>query len=61
MTREAIYETLEDLSRSQGFYGRLLRDLSDMKEYDEEKFEEIMGTWETNCNTSLDLILMIEG
>lgn len=61
MTREAIYETLEDLSRSQGFYGRLLRNLSDMKEYDEEKFEEIMSAWETNCDTSLDLILMIEG
>ena len=61
MEREAIYETLENLSYSKGFYGRLLKDLSDMERHDPEKFEGIMTAWEENCDSSLDLILMIEG
>ncbi len=37
---EQVIEVVEMLSHSQGFYGRLLKDIEYMKENEPEKFED---------------------
>ena len=37
-----VINILIELSHSQGFYGRLLRDLSEIKEYEPERFNLIV-------------------
>ena len=59
MTRERVIETIENLAMSQGSYGRLLKFLEDLSETDRDKFEEVMESLE-ECETPLDLVLMIE-
>lgn len=59
---EAVMSAIESLSHSQGFYGRLLEQLNEAKESDEEKFNSDMKKFiEDNkiCDT-LDLVLAIE-
>jgi hypothetical protein len=60
MTREAVIETFENLARSQGSYGRVLRFLEECSEVDPDKFEEIMTELE-KCESAIDLILTVEG
>lgn len=60
MAREMVIETLENLAMSQGFYGRLLRYLEDVREVDPDKYEEIMSELEKSSGP-LDLVMMIEG
>ena len=60
MSREAIIETIENLAMSQGFYGRLLRYLEEVRNVDPDKFEDIMTELET-CSDAVDLIMTIEG
>jgi len=57
-----VIDILVGLSHSQGFYGRLLRDLSEMKEYEPERFELIVAEIESqNFTSPLDVILYFEG
>jgi len=53
MNKEAILDTIKSLAKSQGFYGRLLRDINEypeiLDELVEQKFKE-----------PLDLILYLE-
>lgn len=59
---EAVMSAIESLSHSQGFYGRLLEQLNEAKESDEEKFNSDMKKFiedNTICDT-LDLVLAIE-
>ena len=37
---EQVIEVVEMMSHSQGFYGRLLKDIMYMKEFEPDKFEE---------------------
>lgn len=60
MTRDAVIETLETLAMSQGSYGRLLNYLSDVRDVDPDKFDEIMTALE-RCDGPVDMIMMIEG
>lgn len=55
---EDLYLLCESLSRSQGFYGRLLRDL---QELDEEQIEEIDADMKAHKFTDdLDIIYWLE-
>ena len=56
LTPEDIWNTFEGLSRSQGFYGRLLRDIEESGKKD-EILEELASH---KFKTALDLILFIE-
>ena len=57
MNREQILEVFRNLAYSQGFYGRLLRDIYS----DEEWGNEYLNHLESQCfKTDLDLILYIE-
>lgn len=60
MTPKQIIQLFKDLARSQGFYGRLLAHLQDIKLNDPEKFEEIMQAF-SKYETPVDLIMAIEG
>ena len=61
MKREDILNVFAELAQSQGFYGRLLRDLMEMKDEDPELYERVMTNWEEqDFHDALDLILYIE-
>ena len=61
MDREAILGAIADLARSQGFYGRLLRAIEEVREEDEERYEELMETLEEqNFGDTLDMVLYFE-
>ena len=59
MKRDEIREVFEQLAMSQGFYGRLLRQIDEADEEARERFWEDLE--EQNFKDSLDLILYIEG
>lgn len=46
MSRKEILELISGLANSQGLYGRLLRDLSILKEEDEDYYNLLLSTWE---------------
>ena len=59
MTFNQIIDGIEDLARSQGFYGRLLDDIFILPE---EEIEKLAEEWEAqNFQDILDFILYIEG
>lgn len=54
-----VINVLAKLSNSQGFYGRLLRDISEM---DDDEFEELEHIIESQNFTSvLDVVMFFEG
>lgn len=61
MKEAQILETIEKLSRSQGLYGRILRDLEEMQKNDPDTYKETIELLEKqDFKTELDLILYIE-
>ena len=59
---DQVIEVIEMLSHSQGFYGRLLKDINHMKEYEPDKFEEF--TWLIELQefeTPIDVVMFFEG
>lgn len=61
MKRDEIINTIASLANSQGFYGRLLRDLIELKENYPDTYEETMESLEAqNFKDTLDLVMFIE-
>lgn len=61
MKIEDILNAIQDLAQSQGFYGRLLRDLLEIRDTDKERWQEIVDLLEAqNFKTTLDLVLYLE-
>lgn len=58
MTRNEILNTFRQLSMSQGFYGRLLRDMETNEELAEEVLSKLEGK---NFRDAVDLVMYIEG
>ena len=57
-----VINVLIELSHSQGFYGRLLRDLSEIKEYETERFDLIVMEIESQEFTNaLNVVMYFEG
>lgn len=57
-----VIDILIELSHSQGFYGRLLRDLSEIKKYEPERFDLIVMEIESQEFTNaLDVVMYFEG
>ena len=54
MTSNELIQGIKELAQSQGFYGRLLRDLEDV---DPETIERIAN----DCTDMLDFIMKVEG
>ena len=58
--RELVIETIENLSQSQGFYGRLLSNLEDMQERDPDQYEEVMNAL-VEAGGPVEMVMAIEG
>lgn len=62
LDRNDIIAVFQSLARSQGFYGRLLRELGDAKRNDPEEYENFMRHLEKQqFADDVDLIMYIEG
>ena len=61
MKMEDILNAIRELASSQGFYGRLLRDLTELKENDLESYNSIKEELESQKFTdTLDMIMYFE-
>ena len=61
LKRNDILEIFKDFSKSQGFYGRLLNNLNDLKENDPNTYEKYMKNLEDHeFKDVVDLVLYIE-
>lgn len=58
MTIKDLFELCNELSRSQGFYGRLLNALNELDEFQLHELD--LQIKNANLQTSLDLILWLE-
>lgn len=62
MKREEILRLFKSLSKSNGYYGRLLKDLEDLRINDEDSYYAIMTDLENqNFQNPLDVVLFVEG
>jgi hypothetical protein len=57
MTRKEVYEFIESMAVSQGFYGRLL---SQLNEVGEDMANEFLDSF-TDCKDVIDVIMVLEG
>ena len=61
MKMDEILSTIEELSYHQGFYGRLLRDIIELKNNDEDGYNDLKKELENqNFKTTLDMVLYFE-
>lgn len=60
MSENQVLDTIKQLSHSQGFYGRLLQRLEEVKGEDPDLYQEFMEQCK-NCKNPVDLVMMIEG
>lgn len=57
-----VIDIIDTLSYSQGFYGRLLRDIYELKKYEPEMFAIFVDEIESqNFKTALDVVMYFEG
>lgn len=61
-TVDQVIEVIEMLSHSQGFYGRLLKDINYMRENEPDKFEDFKWILELKeFHNPVDVVLFFEG
>ena len=60
MTMDEILSFIEEMSKSQGFYGRLLLKLLFIKETEPEKYKEIEESWSNRFTNPLEFVFYIE-
>lgn len=59
---DQVIEVVEMMAKSQGFYGRLLKDIMYMKENDVDKFEEFKELIELmGFENPVDVVMFFEG
>ena len=59
---ELFLETIKTLAPSQGFYGRLLAQVEELKEEDPVAYEELTEEMnKQNFTDTLDVVLFLEG
>lgn len=57
-----VIDIIDTLSHSQGFYGRLLRDIYELKKYEPEMFMMFVDEIESQEFTNaLDIVMYFEG
>ena len=57
-----VLNILSELSQSQGFYGRLLRNIYELMEYEPERFDMFVEEIENaDFKNSLDVVMYFEG
>ena len=62
MKMNEIMALIKSLASSQGFYGRLLNRLLEIKKYDKQTWNKIKKDWEgRKFGDSVDFVMYIEG
>lgn len=62
MKIDEILNLFRNLAMSQGFYGRLLANIEELKKNDKESYENFVSMMESkNFQNPLDMILFVEG
>ena len=57
-----VIDIIDTLSHFQGFYGRLLRDIYELKKYEPEMFAMFVNEIESqNFTNTLDVVMYFEG
>lgn len=57
-----VIDIIDTLSHSQGFYGRLLRDIYELRRYEPEMFAMFVDEIESqNFTNVLDIVMYFEG
>lgn len=57
-----VMDIIINLSYSQGFYGRLLRDIAELRDEDENLFQNFVEEIESqNFTSSFDVVMYFEG
>ncbi len=57
-----IVNVFRELACSQGFYGRLLRNLQELEDNDPDQFARVVGHFEAqNFQDAVDVVLFVEG
>ncbi len=60
-TMDDCLDVIREFAQSQGFYGRLLRQLSELKRQSPEDYDRLKDEWESRGFTdTLDFILYLE-
>ena len=61
MTRRQILDTIKDLARSQGLYGRIYEAIQSLKEADSDQYDSFMNHLvNQQFETPVDLVLFFE-
>lgn len=61
MKMNEIINVIEMLSHSQGFYGRLLRSIYELKQENEEEYNELIDYLESqNFSDTLDVVMFFD-
>lgn len=60
MNRKEMINFISGLSYSQGFYGRFLQSLNELKEDDADYYNELLSTWEDCKFDQLGFIEFVE-
>ena len=61
MNRDEIMEAIRTLSLSQGSYGELHQCLTDMMQFEKEKYDEVMDELEAqNFGSVVDMVMFFE-
>lgn len=61
MTRQQILDTIKDLSRSQGLYGRIYNAIQELKEADPDQYDSFMNHLvNQQFSNPVDLVLFFE-
>lgn len=61
MTGEEVIDVVRTLSQSQGFYGRLLQNIEQLKRCNPDQYEELLDEFEAQqFKDSVDVVLYFE-
>lgn len=61
-TFDDVLNVISELAYSQGFYGRLLRDIYELMEYEPERFDMFVEEIESaDFRSPLDVVMYFEG
>lgn len=60
MSKTKVINLFKILARSQGYYGRLLEALDELKELDRDAYEDYFKQFK-NCKSDVEVVMMVEG
>lgn len=59
MSKTKVINLFKILARSQGYYGRLLEALDELKELDRDAYDDYFKQFK-NCKSDVEVVMMVE-